>query len=433
MGTTGYSPTRVPVFELIFEGIAAGAANSGEQVRELIQSECGLQVLEVNTSFDRDPLILKRASAPSDLEPLRESLSRAGGKVCIVRSSELPSRLSRLAAVPTANTDFRPLTMSRTPLRISFFGGGTDYPEHFMKHGGAVLGSAVDKFSYITASTFASRLFDYKVRISYREVELVKNVSEIKHRVYRECLKSLGISQDIELHNVADLPSFTGLGSSSAFTVGLLEALYSFRGNLIRGLPLAYEAINIERNVLGESVGCQDQTFAAVGGFNVIEFRGEDDFRVNPVPITPTRLRELESHLLFVFTNVTRRASDVAAVKIAKMVQNEKTLLEMRKMVDAGWNILTSAGSLLPFGELLNQAWMAKRSLATEVSNSLIDEMYNTAMANGAVGAKLLGAGGGGFLMLFAAPEKHEKLIQVFSNYQTVKMRLNAPGSDIVI
>ncbi len=433
MGIPSAPTINEPLFELIFEGFKDSSESSRASVCDLIKSECGLQIVEAEMEFDRDPLILRRASRLSELESLKEALSQAGGKVFIVRAAELPTRISRLAAVPTPATDFRPLTMTRTPLRVSFFGGGTDYPEHFEKCGGAVLGSAIDKFSYITASTFASRLFDYKVRVSYREVELVKDVNEIKHRVYRECLKHVGVERDVELHNVADLPSFTGLGSSSAFTVGLLQALHSYRGDVLKGLPLAYEAIHIEREVLKESVGCQDQTFAAVGGFNLIEFKGMDNFKVHPLPVSPSRIAELQSNLIFVFTNVTRRANDVAASKIAKLSQNQATLHEMRKMVDQGWDILTSAGSLTGFGELLNKAWLAKRSLANEVSNSLIDQMYEKAMANGAIGGKLLGAGGGGFLMLFAPPEKQRRLTEAFSDYQIVRVKLNAPGADIIL
>jgi D-glycero-alpha-D-manno-heptose-7-phosphate kinase len=326
------------------------------------------------------------------------------------------------------------LTMTRAPLRVSFFGGGTDYPEYFMKNGGgAVLGTAIDKFSYITASTFLSNLFDYKVRISYRQVELVKDVAEIQHRVYREALKFCGLERDIELHNVADLPAFSGLGSSSTFTVALLQALHGYKGEVVKGIQLAYEAIHIERGALQDNVGCQDQTFAAVGGFNLLEFRREDDISVHRVPISPARIEELQSHLLLVFTNITRRASDVVAGQLKRIAQNDETLKKMRGMVDRGLQILTSAGSLTPFGELLHEAWLAKSSLAEGVSNDVISKMYTAAMENGAIGGKLLGAGGGGFLLLFAPPERHGKLRSIFSDKQEVKVRLNAPGSEIIL
>jgi len=325
------------------------------------------------------------------------------------------------------------LTMTRAPLRVSFFGGGTDYPEYFKQHGGAVLATAIDKYSYVTANTFLSRLFDHKIRVSYREVEQVRNPNEIKHNVYRECLKFCGLDQDIELHNVADLPSFSGLGSSSTFTVGLLQALHGFKGEVVKGIQLAYEAIHIERSILKENVGCQDQTLAAVGGFNLIEFKNEDEIIVNRVPISPARVEELQSHLLLFFTTLTRRASDVVATQLQRIDSNQKTLADMRRMVDRGWNILTSSGQLTAFGELLHEAWIAKQSLASNVSNEHINEMYQRARDAGVIGGKLLGAGGGGFLLLFAPPERHNKIRSAFSSDQEIRVRLNAPGADIIL
>ena len=326
------------------------------------------------------------------------------------------------------------LTMTRAPLRVSFFGGGTDYPEYFLKHGGgAVLATAIDKFSYVTANTFLSKLFDHKIRISYRQVEQVKNLDEIQHGVYRACLKFCGIDKDVELHNVADLPSFSGLGSSSTFTVGLLQALHKFKGQVVSGTQLAYEAIHIERNILKENVGCQDQTTAAVGGFNLIEFISEDSINVQKVPISPVRMEELQSHLLLFFTTITRRASDAVASQLKRMDSNINTLHKMRKMVDQGWNILNGAGSLTPFGELLHEAWLAKMSLATDVSNEQINKMYQRARDFGAIGGKLLGAGGGGFLLLFAPPERHNKIRSAFEQDQEISIRLNAPGAEIIL
>lgn len=325
------------------------------------------------------------------------------------------------------------LTMTKAPVRVSFFGGGTDYPEYFKEHGGAVLATAIDKYSYVTANTFLSKLFDYKVRVSYREVELVKNVADIKHGVFRECLDFLNIDRDIELHNVADLPAFSGLGSSSTFTVSLLQALHAYKGDIVKGIQLAYEAIHVERNLLKDNVGCQDQTMAAVGGFNVLEFLAEDDIKVHRIPISQDRIRELESHLMLVFTNITRRASHVVEGQLKRVSKNELTLKAMRSMVDTGYAILTSNTPITQFGELLHKAWVAKQSLATNVSNDKINLMYKKARENGAIGGKLLGAGGGGFLLLFARPEVHGKLRSTFSEQQIVDVKLNAQGSEIVL
>jgi D-glycero-alpha-D-manno-heptose-7-phosphate kinase len=202
---------------------------------------------------------------------------------------------------------------------------------------------------------------------------------------------------------------------------------------MVKGIQLAYEAIHIERSVLKENVGCQDQATAAVGGFNLIEFKNEDDIVVNRVPLSPARIEELQSHCLLFFTTLTRRASDVVATQLTRLEDNQNTLKLMRHMVDRGWDILTGAGSLVPFGELLHEAWMAKMSLASNVSNEHINAMYQKARDVGAVGGKLLGAGGGGFLLLFAPPERHNKIRSAFPSDQEIRVRLNAPGSEIIL
>jgi D-glycero-alpha-D-manno-heptose-7-phosphate kinase len=324
------------------------------------------------------------------------------------------------------------MLISRAPVRISFFGGGTDYPEYFLEQGGAVLSTAIDKFSYVTISQFFSRLFDYSIRLSYRKVELVKSIHEIEHNVYRECLKFCGLEQDIELHHVADLPAFTGLGSSSAFTVSLLHALHSFKGEFIRPIDLAYEAIYVERHLLQDKVGCQDQVIAAVGGFNLIEFRSETDIVVSRLPLSPQRLADFESHLFIVFTGIRRRAANVVEQQLKKVDDNVDTLKKMRSMVDQAAEILTENKPLSAFGELLHQGWLAKRSLDQSISMPEIDAIYQMGRAAGAWGGKLLGAGGGGFILFFAPPENHEKLRQTFANHQILEVRVNAPGSQII-
>ncbi len=324
------------------------------------------------------------------------------------------------------------MIISRAPVRISFFGGGTDYPEYFLKEGGAVLATAIDKFSYVTASPFLSHLFDYSIRISYRKVEVVKEASLIEHNVFRECLKLCGFERDIELHNAADLPAFTGLGSSSAFTVSLLHALHAFKGEFLCPNDLAREAIHVERNLLKDNVGCQDQVLAAFGGFNLVEFRTESDFVVSRVPLSPRRLEAIQAHLLLVFTGITRKASDVVAKQLRRVDQNLAALRSMRAMVYEGHELLVGDRPLAAFGDLLHQAWEAKRSLDTCVTNPEIDEIYQQGRAAGALGGKLLGAGGGGFMLFFAPPETHPRLREVFASRQILKVRLNAPGSQII-
>jgi D-glycero-alpha-D-manno-heptose-7-phosphate kinase len=324
------------------------------------------------------------------------------------------------------------MIISRAPVRISFFGGGTDYPEYFLTESGAVLATAINKYSYVTASRFLSHLFDYRVRVSYRKVELVRDLSELEHNVYRECLRLLGLERDIELHNVADLPAFTGLGSSSAFTVSLLHALHSFKGQFVPPLQLAREAIHVERHLLKDNIGCQDQVTAAVGGFNLIEFRTEEDIVVHRIPLSPQRISEFEQHLFIVFTGIRRKASDVVATQLAKVTMNGAILRRMRGMVDRGWDILTGQKALAEFGALLHEAWMAKRSLDSGISNPQIDQMYEKGREGGAWGGKLLGAGGGGFLLFFAPPDRHPALERAFVGHPTLSVRINAPGSEII-
>ncbi len=288
------------------------------------------------------------------------------------------------------------MLISRAPVRISFFGGGTDYPEYFLQHGGAVLATAIDKFSYVTASPFLSHLFDYSVRVSYRKVELVKTPTEMEHRVFRECLKFCNLEKDIELHNVADLPAFTGLGSSSAFTVSLLQALHSFKGEFIRPLDLAYEAIYVERHLVEDRVGCQDQLMAAMGGFNLVEFRKEDDIIVNRVMMSPQRMAEFEDHIFIVFTGIKRRAANVVEKQLKRVGSNRETLKLMRSMVDQGWDILTTNKCLSAFGELLDKAWQAKRSLDVGISNGEIDQIYEQGKEAGPGAVSCWGLGLGG-------------------------------------
>lgn len=324
------------------------------------------------------------------------------------------------------------MIISRAPLRISFLGGGTDYPEFFRQNGGSVLASTVDKYSYVTASTFHSQLFDYSIRLSYRENEIVRDVADIKHRVFRECLREVGLTRDIELHTVADLPAFTGLGSSSSFTVALLHVLHAFKGEFRTPRQLAIEAIHLERERLNEPVGCQDQVLSAFGGFNLIEFRRDEQIEVTKVPISTKRLEEFERHIFIIFTGIKRRAADVAQSQIQRVPHNMETLTAMHQMVERGWDILTGPVHLDAFGELLHEAWMAKRSLDPNVSNPLIDELYERGRGAGAMGGKLLGAGGGGFLLLFAPPAVHSTLATEFADLHRLDVQLCSPGSQII-
>ncbi len=324
------------------------------------------------------------------------------------------------------------MIITQTPVRISFLGGGTDYPEYFLEHGGAVLGTAVDKFAYLSMARFQSSLFDYAIRISYRQVECVNTIDDIQHGPFRECLRWAGVSRDVEVNYTAELPAFTGLGSSSSFVVGLLNTIYAYQGRLVPPLELAYQAIEIEREVLHESVGCQDQTFAAVGGFNVIEFRGWNNFIVNRIPLRPERMEEFEEHLMVFFTGIRRRADELAARQVKRVKQNTDHLLAMRETVDEGFRVLVNPGSLAPFGTLLHKSWLHKRELDPAISNDTVNEIYEAGMAAGALGGKLLGAGGGGFMLFFVPPERKQAVRQRLGHLTEIPFQTGAQGTYVV-
>lgn len=324
------------------------------------------------------------------------------------------------------------MIISQTPLRVSFLGGGTDYPEYFLRYGGAVLGTAIDKSAFFSASPFHAELFDYSIRISYRQVECVRDLEDIQHAPFRECLRWCGVTKNIEVNYMAELPAYTGLGSSSAFVVGLLNTLYAFQGRLLSPLDLAYQAIEIERTILGESVGCQDQTLAAVGGFNIIEFHALDSILVHRIPLTRERQQEFEEHLLVFFTGIRRHAEDFAAKQVKRIQENLEHLAALRRMVEEGHSVLTGGGSLSRFGELLHETWLHKRQLDGDISNGTIDSIYQDAMEAGALGGKLLGAGGGGFILFFVPPERKQAVRQRLSYLKELGIKTNAPGTHII-
>jgi D-glycero-alpha-D-manno-heptose-7-phosphate kinase len=260
----------------------------------------------------------------------------------------------------------------------------------------------------------------------------VDDVDGLKHTPIREALRRCGYSRDIEIHHIADLPAKTGLGSSSSFSVSLLQALHKLDGRDLTGIDLAHYAIDFERRTLGENVGCQDQTFAAVGGFNMLEFHREDDVRVHPVAMSDERLAELEDSLFMFYSGVSRRAEDVIKQQLDKLGDNLGRYKSMRAQVDRAYDILMSNTPLSAFGELLDEAWAEKRALHTIISNPVIDQMYEKAKAAGAIGGKLLGAGAGGFLLLFVPPERQAAVRLALADHYLVRPRLRAPGSSVI-
>lgn len=323
------------------------------------------------------------------------------------------------------------MIISRTPYRISFFGGGTDYPGWFLEHGGAVLGTTIDKYCYLTCR-YLPPFFDYTHRIVWSRIEIVQTLDEIVHPAVREILRYLEVDRGVEIHHVGDLPARSGMGSSSSFSVGLLHAVYALKGIMPTKDQLAREAIHIEQEVLGETVGCQDQVLAAAGGFNLVRFHPGGGHTVHPVCVPRERLQELNDHLMLVYTGIKRTASSVAD-SYAQDLQARKDQLErLTGFVDEGLAILNGRQDLAAFGRLLHSAWLAKRSLSSEVSNSLVDSLYERARQAGALGGKLMGAGGGGFLVLFVPPDRQAKVREALGDRIHVPFRFDDTGSQII-
>jgi D-glycero-alpha-D-manno-heptose-7-phosphate kinase len=323
------------------------------------------------------------------------------------------------------------MIISRTPFRISFFGGGTDYPVWYQENGGSVIGTTIDKYCYITCRCLPP-FFEHKYRIVYSQSELVRVIDDIHHPAAREVLRYADIDQGVEIHHDGDLPARTGLGSSSAFTVGLLHALYALKGIMPSKMQLAREAIHIEQDIIEENVGCQDQMFAAYGGLNRFEFCSDGDIEVKPITIGQKRLSELQNHLMMFYTGLSRTASDIAGEQIKQTPNKKNELSEMMGLVDEAIKILTGKGDLNDFGRLLDANWQLKRSLTDKISNPYTDFLYETAIKHGATGGKLLGAGGGGFILLFVKPELQKNVREGLNGILNVPFRFEGAGSQII-
>lgn len=324
------------------------------------------------------------------------------------------------------------MIISRTPFRISFFGGGTDYPVFYEENGGAVLSTSINKYCYVICR-YLPPFFDHKYLIRYSLREETQTIAEIKHPSARECLRYVDLDRGVEIQHNADLPSMSGLGSSSAFTVGLLNALYALKGKMITKRQLALDAIHVEQDMIKENVGSQDQTIAAFGGFNKIVFGGSQKIVVFPVTIDHAKLDSLQDHLMLFFTGFSRNASEIAAEQIRKTPEKTKELMTMVEMVDEAVNILNgSEGTLMDFGKLLHESWKLKRSLTQSITTRSVDEVYEAAMEAGATGGKLLGAGGGGFVLFFVKPELQRNVREKLGKLLYVPFKFHDLGSQII-
>ena len=325
------------------------------------------------------------------------------------------------------------MIISKTPFRISFFGGGTDYPEWYHENGGSVLATTIDKYCYISCRHLPP-FFEHKHRIVYSKIESVKTTEEIQHPVVRAVLSNLSITDGLEIHHDADLPARSGLGSSSSFTVGLINVLNALKGLQISKQDLAKQATYIEQEVLKETVGSQDQVLAAFGGFNRIDFHPDDSFNISPVIINKDLVEQLQSHMLLFFTGLSRFSSDIARDKVSNFTNRFQELTRIKEMVDEGMSILQSPSTpIMDLGKLMHESWKLKRSLSVKVSTPKIDEIYEAGIKAGATGGKILGAGGGGFILFFAEPKNHKKILERLKSLVHVAFHFDDVGSKIVV
>ena len=325
------------------------------------------------------------------------------------------------------------MVISKTPLRISLFGGGTDYPAWYRENGGAVLASTIDKYCYITCR-YLPPFFPHKHRIVYSTVETVNNISEIQHPAIRAILENFKEERGLEIHYDADLPAKTGVGSSSSFTVGFVNALKALRGELIEKNDLAKLAIHLEQNIMKENVGAQDQILAAYGNFNKIEFNQDDSFKITPLALESEQLISLQNHFMLFFTGVTRIASDVVADQLDNIKNVNNHYRKIHALVEEALSFLNKPSSpIIEIGKLLHESWLLKRELSKTITNPEIDNIYQAGLDAGAIGGKILGAGGGGFILFFAKPEVQPKIREKLKHLIQVPFKFEPTGSKIVL
>jgi D-glycero-alpha-D-manno-heptose-7-phosphate kinase len=328
------------------------------------------------------------------------------------------------------NDNRNAIVVSRTPFRISFFGGGTDLPAWYRENGGAVLSTTIDKYCYIYCGRAAGS-FVHKHRIVYSKIEHVQGLEDIAHPTVRETFRFMDVKEGLEIHHGGDLPAQTGLGSSSAFTVGLLHALHVLRGTFVAQRTLALQAIHIEQEMVRESVGSQDQVAVALGGLNIISFSGNHTIEIHPVDVDTSKREAFREHLMLFFTGFARYASQIEADKIQRLPTKKNELMTMLSMVTEAVKMVKD-GDFVSCGKLLHEHWQCKKSLSDRVSNKDIEHIYSVAMKNGAIGGKILGAGGGGFILFFVKPEDRERVKTALNFLRYVPFQFDTAGSRII-
>lgn len=315
----------------------------------------------------------------------------------------------------------------QSPLRISFFGGGTDFPDYYLQEEGCVLSTAIDKYIFVVIK----QRYDDKLRIGYTRTEMVDQVDEIQHELIREALKLTGIKKGVEITTMGDIPAGSGLGSSSAVTVGALHAMYTFLNENVPASRLAREACEIEIERLKKPIGVQDQYISAFGGLRLIEFKRDGSIHVHPVVLEPALKRRLNESLLIFFTGVTRQADSILSEQQQNIQQRLTILREMKDMAKTAHQELLR-GNVDVLGNLLHESWLLKKQLASGISNGMIEEAYQAARSAGALGGKIAGAGGGGFLLLYCPYEKREAVRKALSNMKELPFQLEPDGSKVI-
>lgn len=323
------------------------------------------------------------------------------------------------------------MIITRTPLRISFCGGGTDLPSYYQREQGAVVSTTLNKYIYITVNRL-TRYFPHRILLKYSQTEQVNSVDEIRHPIIREAMKITGVTDRVEITSMADIPAGTGLGSSSSYTVGLLQALYTYKGQYASAAKLAREACEIEINILGEPIGKQDQYIAAYGGICHIRFNPDETVFVDPVICSSSCKSALQEHLMMFYTGLTRKAGDILTQQKADTAKKMGVLGKMKDLCGDLLEVLRVGRSLSRFGEILHEGWLYKQSLVSAISNNAINDYYEQAKDAGAIGGKLLGAGGGGFLLFFVEKQNHGKVRDALSDLQELQFSFEPQGSKVI-
>ena len=323
------------------------------------------------------------------------------------------------------------MIITKTPYRISFFGGGSDYPEWYNKNGGMVLSTTIDKYIYISCR-FLPKFFNHKYRIVWSKIENVKDISQIKHNAVKKLLQHLKIKEGLEIHYDGDLPARSGMGSSSCFAVGLTKALYKIKNQDLTKKILAKKTIEFEQKIMKEVVGSQDQTIASYGGFNKIIFNKNNNIQVKKLS-SNKNIKELNKNLVLIYTGISRTAHKIANTYVKKLTKSKKKHIEkIMSYVTDDMEILRS-GDVDDFGRLLNISWKEKKKLSKFITNNKIDQLYNEAINYGALGGKLLGAGGGGFLLLYMRRKNAEKFLKKYNKIINIPFNFTNEGSQIIL